>query len=470
MKQTVRIGRLVPAVVLAILAAASTASADWQPAVRITNEPGESEALSNGGRCICASGDAVNVVWTDNRSGNDDIYVRRSQDGGASWVSELCLSAHEWEVRNPAVAAEGLSFHVVWADLRNDYQEIYHRRSLDGGATWENDNRLTTIDAGSCNPIVAVSNSVVHVVWQDDRDQTGNDITYYKRSADNGASWSPDVRLDDADESTVPVVAAADTLVYVVWNGLHDIYPVCYYRRSTDGGATWGERRRVSDVYSIQLFPSVSAHGECVDIAWNDSRVGFSVILHKRSTDGGATWGPDNRVSVGEGYSSLLTVAGIGSNVHVAWNDAETGNSTVLYQRSIDGGATWYPADEDLGDPATNQWGPSLAVAGTAVHVAWTDDRDADLEVYYRRDPTGSGVVERDLFGRRLSPLAVSPGPFVTFCRIAGRAGEQFDVYDLAGKLAGSYRGDRVGDDLRPGVYFIRDAAGTAEARIVKVR
>jgi hypothetical protein len=46
-----------------------------------------------------------------------------------------------------------------------------------------------------------------------------------------------------------------------------------------------------------------------------------------------------------------------------------------------------------------------------------------------------------------------------------------FALYDISGRRVGTYRGDRIGEGLRAGVYFVRALEGKAGlARIVKVR
>ena len=71
--------------------------------------------------------------------------------------------------------------------------EIYYKRSTDAGVNWGTDTRLTNNTADSWYPSVAVSGSVVHVVWDDNRD--GNSEIYYKRSTDAGVNWGADTRL-----------------------------------------------------------------------------------------------------------------------------------------------------------------------------------------------------------------------------------------------------------------------------------
>jgi hypothetical protein len=67
--------------------------------------------------------------------------------------------------------------------------------------------------------------------------------------------------------------------------------------------------------------------------------------------------------------------------------------------------------------------------------------------------------------------LKVTPNPFTSFASVPGHEAEGFTLYDISGRRVGTYRGDRVGTDLAPGVYFLRPVAGgSMPVRIVKVR
>jgi hypothetical protein len=52
----------------------------------------------------------------------------------------------------------------------------------------------------------------------------------------------------------------------------------------------------------------------------------------------------------------------------------------------------------------------------------------------------------------------VLPNPFVCFATILGRERERFDVLDASGRRVGIYQGAKLGEDLEPGVYFVRPA------------
>jgi len=67
--------------------------------------------------------------------------------------------------------------------------------------------------------------------------------------------------------------------------------------------------------------------------------------------------------------------------------------------------------------------------------------------------------------------FSVFPNPFVSFTAIPGHASERFALYDITGRKVGMYKGDRVGEGLSAGVYFLRPEGKNAKPlRIVKVR
>ena len=156
--------------------------AQWQPDVRLTNDPADSYTSLNNAWSIAASGNVVHVVWYDYRNGvNPEIYYKRSTDGGTSWGADTRLTNDPATSNYASVSVSGLLVHVVWQDTRDGTPnvEIYSKRSTDGGTSWGPDTRLTNDPAFSNYPSGAVSGLVVHVVWQDVRD--GNREIYYKR-------------------------------------------------------------------------------------------------------------------------------------------------------------------------------------------------------------------------------------------------------------------------------------------------
>jgi hypothetical protein len=361
----------IPAVILA----------QWGPDVRLTYDSNNSSTIPS--KSVAAEENIVHAVWRDTRDGNYEIYYKRSTDNGGTWGPDKRLTSNADYSFNPVVAVSGSNVHVVWFDNRSGNYEIYYKRSTDNGGTWGTDIRLTDDPGSSFHPCVAVSGSNVHVAWRDERDE--NMEIYYKRSTDNGGSWGGDVRLtDDNATSKDPTIAVSGSNVHVIWSENRDGNPEVYYKLSTDNGATWGKDTRLTDDPALTAYPCVTALSNNVHVVWRDMRDGNDEIYYKRSTDNGGTWGADARLTNYSAIKRLPSVAASGSNIHVVWNDYRD-NREIYYKLSTDNGATW-GTDTRLTDDPANSYNPSVAASGSHVHVVWYDYRDGNPEVYYKNN------------------------------------------------------------------------------------
>lgn len=285
------------------------------------------------------------------------------------------------------IAASGQIIHVLWHDARNTVNnyEIYYKRSTDGGLSWGADTRLTNTNNSSSELVsVSVSGSAVHLVWLDYRD--GNAEIYYKRSTDNGANWETDLRLtNNTFDSQSPSLSVSGQFLYTVWYDNRDGNYEIYCKRSTDGGASWGTDTRLTNNSGQSWYPSVSVPGSSVHVVWYDGRDGNDEIYYKRSSDSGVSWGADMRLTNNTALSQRPSVAAAGTDVHVVWTDFRDGSDAEIYfKRSTDGGANW-DTDTRLTNSVGNSYNPSAAVSGSALHLVWYDNRDGNQEIYYKR-------------------------------------------------------------------------------------
>ena len=134
--------------------------------------------------------------------------LSKSTDGGRTWETSVAIPfSYENAAPRMAVSPEGV-IHLVYGRNPDSSMsgggEIYHRASTDGGATWSEPQNLTDDPPaalyGQYFPNVSVApNGRVDVVWWDTRDDVGirsNDV-YYTYSADDGRTWSRNVRITD---------------------------------------------------------------------------------------------------------------------------------------------------------------------------------------------------------------------------------------------------------------------------------
>ena len=225
----------------------------------------------------------MHVVWLE-----DQLLYNHSTDGGLTWATAINLTNTTSVFWSPSISVSGSNIHITWRDERDGNNEIYYKRSSDGGASWEADTRLTNNSDFSFNPSIALFDSVVHIVWFDNRD--GNFEIYYKRSTNSGLNWEADKRLtNNAGNSENPTISVSGSIVNIVWRDDRDSNSEIYYKRSTDGGTNWEEDTRLTNNISSSEAPSISGSGSSVHVVWNENRDGNWEIYYKNNPSGNAT-------------------------------------------------------------------------------------------------------------------------------------------------------------------------------------
>jgi len=369
--------------------------AQWEMDTRLTyadevSTPGASNTWS-----IAAHHDSVYTVWTDGRDGNAEIYFKRSLDAGSTWESDIRLTDDAAFSALPSILVSNTTVHVAWYDTRagmNNF-EIYYKRSTDAGVTWGADTRLTYDPAISWYQSLALTDSILHVVWRETRD--GNYDIFYKRSTDQGLSWGADTNLTQAPGSSeTPCITASGNMLHVLWfdnrdGGAYEIY----YKRSLDRGLTWEPDIRLTFDSGVSFGPCAVARDSMVHVVWQDSRHGNWELYYIGSTDYGVTWSAEVRLTDAAETSEAPSVALSGSNIHVTWWDNRDGNYEIYYKISPDLGMTWH-SDERLTVDGSWSQNPHIAAADSILHIIWKDGRAGNDEIYYKRNPTGNPGVD----------------------------------------------------------------------------
>ena len=116
---------------------------------------------------------------------------------------------------------------------------------------------------------------------------------------------------------------------------------------------------------------------------------------------------------------------------------------------------------------------------GGYIIAGFTDSYGAGGQDFYliKTDASGSSGVEEENGGGIRRPIireacfTATPNPFTSFTRVPGHTSERFVLYDVSGRRVGTYKGDRIGEGLRAGVYFVRSLGqGGKPLRVVKIR
>jgi hypothetical protein len=377
--------------------AADDRSAAWGPPVELAGGHSLFKA-------IAAAGTSVHVA-----RGEGVVLYRRSDDEGRTWSPEKAVAEGTLYLSQPMVA-EGHSIYLVYfRDIvtRNDLQaarsvgNIYFRRSDDNGESWSEEFLLGG-GQGAFRISLAASGQYVHAAWMDYRSGKSWDI-YYRRSADRGRTWSPEIRLIAGLEpigARRPSLAAHGADVYLTWMDGRDgerpctiefgkVLPRCteiYFKRSMDDGERWGEDVRLtrSRRYAGRPAVVVSPDGSRVAISFDGalSPRGQVEQFLMASSDGGRRWTPPRRISGGRGGESTHgTLLLTNRAAHLAWFDTRFGHNSEIYYAAVEGDG---PVREERATSAPGaSVTPLLGITRSRVHSVWTDQRHGGRQALF---------------------------------------------------------------------------------------
>jgi hypothetical protein len=359
---------------------------------RLTYNAGDS-----GGPAVAISGSNIHVVWVDESPGNYEIYYKRSRDNGVTWGKTQRLTHTAEDSWGPAIAVSGSNVHVVWKDKTSRNHGIFYILSSDNGTTWGKKKCLTkNRHMWPSSPSIAVSGSNVHVTWQE-LSMGYNFEIFYRRSWDNGVTWSKTQHLSDsdtADDSRYPSISVSGFSIHAVWDNLDGFckYEI-YYRRSSESGITWGETKRLtfsdcsflilnnhSDPYFFRVtYPDIVVSGSNVHVVWS-----LGNIYYKSSIDNGSTWRKSKRLTFNVGSSRHPAIAVLGSNIYLVWADGTPSNAEIFFKQSNDNGVTWTKTKRIINNASSSSF-PDLAASENYIHVVWSDDTPGNNEIFYKR-------------------------------------------------------------------------------------
>jgi len=350
----------------------------WTTTKRLTNNAGHSFYPA-----ISVNGSNIYVVWEDNTPGNNEILFKKSIDGGTTWTTNKSLSNNATASFAPAIAVNSSNIYVVWTDdYTPENQEIYFKKSGDGGITWTTNKRLTYTAGYSYAPAIAVDGSNIYVVWADDT--PGNCEIYFKKSVDGGTTWVTKRITNNAGWSGDPVIAVDGPNIYMAWeddtSGNYEIY----FKKSDDRGITWTTNRRLTYTTGYSYAPAIAVNGSNIYVVWEDSTPGNNEILFKKSTDEGTTWTTNTNLSNTAGGSYDPSVVVDGPYTYVVWDDNTPGNYEIYFKKSDDDGTTW-TTSKRLTNNAGNSFRPAIAVDGSNAYVVWEDNTLVNYEIYFKK-------------------------------------------------------------------------------------
>ena len=378
------------------------------------------------------------IIWSDKRSGNDDIYAQRiNANGKVLWTTDgvpICTAAGRQYVSHSVNDGAGGAI-ITWEDHRSvGSPDIYAQRiNANGEVLWITDGvPICTVMNGQYSPqLVSDGTGGAIITWYDYR--SGSSDIYAQRINANGeVLWTTDgvpiCRAASSQYVSQPVSDGAGGAI-ITWEDYRSIgSPDIYVQRiNANGEVLWTtDGVPICTAADKQWSPELVSDGaDGAIITWIDMRSDIlnDIYAQRVNPNGAVLWTTDGVslcTAANEQLYPQLVSDGAGGAI-ITWQDKRGGNIDIYAQRVNPNGAALWTTDGMVISAATGeQWYPQLVSddLGGAI-ITWQDKRSDILnDIYAQRvNPNGEvlwttdGVSICTAINEQLYPQLVSNGP-----------------------------------------------------------
>ena len=363
----------------------------WSSQRQITSSSGDSRLVDLSADPSCGS---VYLTWEDNRGGIMEVYYKRSLDDGITWEPDVRLSNLTIQTLDPEprIAADGRNVLVFFANRTTTGEHLFYVASYNGGKNFSTPLELTVIQGDESNPAVAVAGSTVHLVWQELSD--GEEHIVYSKSENFGRTWAQEILLtnDTLAQDQYPEIAAIGDKVFVTWSRMYGGSESVYVTVSLDSGEIWQPAVQVAG-YNEQAypeFPAIASDESVVYLVWGTP----TGVEYSRSPDSGETWSrPFSIINASRQYVAPRIAAASSKIGVVVAGIAEVPGfssrlSDIFYVSSSDGGETWNePLLMTTEKSGAFALAPAIWSDGEDTFIAWEDNRNGSFAIFFLSRP-----------------------------------------------------------------------------------
>ena len=277
------------------------------------------------------------AVRAANSRKDTDVFVSRFLRSEDRWTPTLSIAETKDLERSPEIWIDDRSraVHAAWVGnerrksrgARSELR-VGYRRSEDGGATWTPPQLFAVGTALARTPqlmgdgrgdlYLAISNGY----------PGGQERIYLFRSSDGGGNWPPvDVNFPEdkkrRDTGSPQLAVGTNGRACLVWiDPTVGRRAVVFARNTAD--STWSAPVRLNDDPSLScLAPRIAVQGNSVFVSWHVVKGDRTTLYFDHSPDGGATWNQDQVIFERQALSVQVSLQSLRHGLLAGWYESQ---------------------------------------------------------------------------------------------------------------------------------------------------
>jgi hypothetical protein len=376
------------------------------------------------------------------------------------------------------IAGIGNTLWLVMKGMPETTSPIYVRRSDDGGASWQDTIRVEPMNGLISDlPSIAVAEADAPIVMYMEFDPGWSNARQVISKMENGSFGmstpvsTPFAAGDVCDCCPNQVVAESDRVVGL-YRDAGNNERVIWGAWSNDGGSTYPYGAELDTTGWIAFAcpstgPDAMIDGDSLRYVWMSSATaGAKVYLASAHLSDQATIGHHGRIhSVAQNIvQNFPRIAGNGDTLGVVWEQMVLGVSQVLFSWSVTGpGGLSDPDTINVGLPG-NHSAPDIEFRDGSFHIVWTDETNGQVRYRQAGVTNTTGIDSHPIDAFNIHP---NPARERIFMDLEPRS--QVEIFDATGRLVIPTTIETKGisvEALLPGTYMVR--SGSLIARFQK--
>jgi hypothetical protein len=393
-------------------------------------------ASSNMGDMAVDSNDNVHIVWSDVRDTgpipNLELYYEKLDSSGNTLVDETRITTAAYYSHYPSLAIDSFdNLHIAYCeeiDVGTLQEEIHYIKLDNNGNILVDDTAVTAADSEeSLFPDIAVDSlDNIHIVWLDDRNETGTTQCqdyYYSKLDGTGNTLVDDTMIFKNGDHFQPSIAVdSDDMIQMVISNrwflaTNEKKHMYYMKLDGNGDPVVSEKRlSISDENASHAVLFLDSEDN-LNMVWEDERDGYPEIYYMKLDEMGNILHDELRLTQNQYNSTFPAIALNGTDgKHVVWSDDRDFTywySELYYKRALEEYVNKAPTAE-ITTPIEGQ-----TLSGTAMIEGAAADVDGTVLLVEIKIHDGNWIAVQGTtsWTHQWNTTLVANGPYTIYAR-----------------------------------------------------